>query len=117
MRDYFNNIVVGIRSFWKGLSLTFKHMKNKEDLVATLQYPNEQWPIPERNIGYENSEYKSSKFEELLLVRYEENKPTLITTNAFLDSFSTPLVSRIGDKTLTTFIDFNNQKDRRLDHV
>ena len=57
MRDYFNNIVVGIRSFWKGLSLTFKHMKNKEDLVATLQYPNEQWPIPERNIGYENSEY------------------------------------------------------------
>ena len=57
MRDYFNNIVVGIKSFWKGLSLTFKHMKNKEDLVATLQYPNEQWPIPERNIGYDNSEY------------------------------------------------------------
>ena len=55
MREYFNNIYVGILSFWEGLSLTFKHMKNKEDLVATLQYPNEKWPIPERNIGYDNS--------------------------------------------------------------
>ena len=27
MRDYFNNIYVGLRSFWKGLSLTFNHMK------------------------------------------------------------------------------------------
>ena len=57
MRDYFNNIYVGLRSFWKGLSLTFKHMKNKEELVATLQYPNEKWPIPERNIGFDMSEY------------------------------------------------------------
>jgi len=57
MREYFSNIVGGLRSFWKGLSLTFKHMKNKEDLVATLQYPNEKWPIPERNIGFDHSEY------------------------------------------------------------
>ena len=57
MREYFNNIYVGLRSFWSGLSLTFKHMKNKEELVATLQYPNEKWPIPERNIGYDLSEY------------------------------------------------------------
>ncbi len=57
MREYFSNIVGGLRSFWKGLSLTFKHMKNKEDLVATLQYPNEKWPVPERNIGFDHSEY------------------------------------------------------------
>ena len=57
MKEYFNNIVGGIQSFWKGLSLTFKHMKNKKDLVATLQYPNEKWPIPERNIGFNLSEY------------------------------------------------------------
>ena len=57
MREYFNNIYTGLLSFWEGLSLTFKHMKNKEELVATLQYPNEKWPIPERNIGFENSEY------------------------------------------------------------
>ena len=61
MREYFNNIVGGLQSFWKGLSLTFKHMKNKEDLVATLQYPNEKWPIPERNIGFDHSEYNAIK--------------------------------------------------------
>ena len=57
MREYFSNIYTGLLSFWEGLSLTFKHMKNKENLVATLQYPNEKWPIPERNIGFDNSEY------------------------------------------------------------
>jgi NADH-quinone oxidoreductase subunit I len=57
VKEYFNNIIGGIQSFWKGLSLTFKHMKNKKDLVATLQYPNEKWPIPERNIGFDLSEY------------------------------------------------------------
>ena len=57
MREYFNNIYTGVISFLEGLSLTFKHLKNKEDLVATLQYPNEKWPIPDRNIGYNNSEY------------------------------------------------------------
>ena len=57
MREYFNNIYTGVLSFLGGLSLTFKHLKNKEDLVATLQYPNEKWPIPERNIGFETSEY------------------------------------------------------------
>jgi len=61
MREYFSNIVGGIQSFWKGLSLTFKHIKNKKDLVATLQYPNEKWPIPERNIGFNLSEYNVIK--------------------------------------------------------
>ena len=59
MREYFSNIVGGLQSFWKGLSLTFKHMKNKEDLVATLQYPHEKWPVPERNIGFDHSEYNA----------------------------------------------------------
>ena len=59
MREYFNNIYTGVISFLEGLSLTFKHLKNKEDLVATLQYPNEKWPIPERNIGFDNSEYNA----------------------------------------------------------
>ena len=57
MREYFNNIYTGVLSFLGGLSLTFKHLKNKKDLVATLQYPNEKWPIPERNIGFDTSEY------------------------------------------------------------
>ena len=36
------------------MKLTLKHFNNKEDLVATLQYPHEKWPIPEKNIGFEN---------------------------------------------------------------
>ena len=30
---------------------------NKKEKVATLQYPHEKWPIPERNIGFNHSEY------------------------------------------------------------
>ena len=54
---YFSNISAGIKSFYSGLSLTWTHFKNKEDHVATLQYPNEKWPIPERNIGFDHQEY------------------------------------------------------------
>ena len=57
MREYFSNIYTGLLSFWEGMSLTFKHLKGKKDLVATLQYPNEKWPVPERNIGFNHSEY------------------------------------------------------------
>ena len=57
MSEYFNNIVYGIKSFVTGLGLTLKHFRNKKNLVATLQYPNEKWPQPERNIGFDLSEY------------------------------------------------------------
>ena len=57
MSEYINNIIYGVKSFITGMSLTLKHFKNKKDLVATLQYPNEKWPLPERNIGFEPSDY------------------------------------------------------------
>ena len=57
MSEYVNNIIYGIRTFLTGMGLTFKHFKNKKDLVATLQYPNEKWPIPERNIGFNEEDY------------------------------------------------------------
>ena len=57
MSEYINNIIYGVKSFITGMSLTLKHFRNKKDLVATLQYPNEKWPIPERNIGFDPSEY------------------------------------------------------------
>ena len=57
MSEYINNIIYGIKSFLSGMQLTFKHFKNKKDLVATLQYPREKWPQPERNIGFDHSEY------------------------------------------------------------
>ena len=57
LSEYINNIIYGVKTFLTGMSLTFKHFKNKKDLVATLQYPNEKWPIPERNIGFDHKDY------------------------------------------------------------
>ncbi|SVD54181.1 uncharacterized protein METZ01_LOCUS407035, partial [marine metagenome] len=57
MSEYFNNIIYGVHSFVTGLKVTWSHFVNKKDLVATLQYPHEKWPIPERNIGFDHSEY------------------------------------------------------------
>ena len=57
MSEYINNIIYGVNSFVTGLKVTWNHFMNKKDLVATLQYPHEKWPIPERNIGFDHSEY------------------------------------------------------------
>jgi NADH-quinone oxidoreductase subunit I len=57
MSEYFNQIIYGVKSFITGMKLTLKHFNQKKDLVATLQYPHEKWPIPERNIGFDHSEY------------------------------------------------------------
>ena len=57
MSEYFIEIVNGVKTFLTGMKMTLHHYNNKEELVATLQYPHEKWPIPERNIGFENSEY------------------------------------------------------------
>ena len=57
MSEYFNQIVYGVKSFLTGMKLTLYHFNKKKDLVATLQYPHDKWPIPERNIGYEHAEY------------------------------------------------------------
>ena len=57
MSEYINNIIYGVNSFVTGLKVTWGHFINKKDLVATLQYPHEKWPIPERNIGFDHSEY------------------------------------------------------------
>ena len=57
MSEYLNNIVYGVKSFLTGMKLTMNHFRNKKELVATLQYPHEKWPIPERNIGFNHSEY------------------------------------------------------------
>ena len=57
MSEYINNIIYGVNSFVAGLKVTWHHFINKKDLVATLQYPHEKWPIPERNIGFDHSEY------------------------------------------------------------
>ena len=55
--SYFNNIANGVKSFISGLALTWDHLKNKKEKVATLQYPHEKFPVPEKNIGFDHSEY------------------------------------------------------------
>ena len=57
MREYFSNIIYGVHSFVAGLKVTLDHFVNKKELVATMQYPHEKWPIPERKIGFDHSEY------------------------------------------------------------
>ena len=57
MKQYFIDIYDTVKSMMSGMSLTLHHLRNKKDLVATLQYPNEKWPKPDRNIGFEHNEY------------------------------------------------------------
>ena len=57
LSEYFQNIIYTVKSVFSGMSLTWEHFINKKKYVSTLQYPNEKWPQPERNIGFEHSEY------------------------------------------------------------
>ncbi|MCH7851160.1 MAG: 4Fe-4S binding protein [Candidatus Marinimicrobia bacterium] len=41
------------------MRVTMRHFVHKKELNATLQFPRERWPIPERAIGFEESGYNS----------------------------------------------------------
>lgn len=41
----------------QGLGISLQHFNNKKNLVATLQYPHEKWPIEDRHIGFDLQEY------------------------------------------------------------
>ncbi len=55
--QYFQNIGVALTTLWDGLRVTMGHFIRKKKLNATLQYPHERWPIPERHIGFEEVKY------------------------------------------------------------
>jgi len=57
MQTYLKNIYSSIKTLIVGMKVSLKHFNNKKELVATLQYPHEKWPIPERNIGFEEKDY------------------------------------------------------------
>ncbi len=57
MSGYFQNIGIAVTSLWGGLRVTMHHFLGKKRLNATLQYPHERWPIPERHIGFDHAEY------------------------------------------------------------
>lgn len=57
MSQYFHNISQSVITLWDGLRVTFGHFVDKKKLNATLQYPHEKWPIPERSIGFVEKDY------------------------------------------------------------
>ncbi len=48
--NYFKNIYIAISTLMTGMKLTLGYFVRPREYV-TLQYPDEVWPIPERNIG------------------------------------------------------------------
>ncbi len=56
MSGYFQNIGIAVTSLWDGMRVTLGHFAGKKRLNATLQYPHERWPIPERHIGFDHAE-------------------------------------------------------------
>ncbi|MCH7762116.1 MAG: 4Fe-4S binding protein [Candidatus Marinimicrobia bacterium] len=57
MSRYFRNIFESISTLMTGLGITWRHMIRIRKDNVTLQYPEERWPRPERNIGFDFSEY------------------------------------------------------------
>jgi len=57
MSKYFSNIFETITTLFTGLGITWRHLVNIRKDNVTLQYPEERWPRPERNIGFEVKEY------------------------------------------------------------
>ena len=52
MSRYFANIYDTVNTLWTGMRITWRHMINIKRDNVTLQYPEERWPRPERNIGF-----------------------------------------------------------------
>ena len=57
MSRYFRNIAESLSSLITGMGITFTHMMKIKKGNVTLQYPEEKWPRPERNIGFNHEDY------------------------------------------------------------
>ena len=57
MAKYFRDIWESISTMLTGLRITWMHMVRIRRNNVTLQYPEEKWPRPERNIGFDHSNY------------------------------------------------------------
>ncbi len=57
MAEYLHGIWATISTMFIGLGITWKHMMRIRKGNVTLQYPEEKWPRPERNIGFDFSNY------------------------------------------------------------
>ena len=57
MKRYFLDIYESIISIVGGMGITLLHLFRARNDNVTLQYPEEKWPRPERNIGFDHSNY------------------------------------------------------------
>ena len=57
MKRYFTDIWSTLTTILGGMSITLVHLIRARNDNVTLQYPEERWPRPERNIGFEHSSY------------------------------------------------------------
>ena len=57
MGNYFRNIWETISTMAIGMKVTMRHIVSIRKDNVTLQYPEERWPRPERDIGFDHSNY------------------------------------------------------------
>jgi NADH-quinone oxidoreductase subunit I len=57
MIKYFTGIWTSATTILGGMSITFLHLVRARKDNVTLQYPEERWPRPERNIGFNHDNY------------------------------------------------------------
>ena len=57
MGNYLKNIWETITTMLTGMRVTLQHLLSIRRNNVTLQYPEERWPRPERNIGFEHENY------------------------------------------------------------
>ena len=57
MGNYLRNIWETITTMITGMRVTMRHMLHIRRDNVTLQYPEERWPRPERDIGFDHSNY------------------------------------------------------------
>jgi len=57
MIKYIVNIWESITTILTGMGVTWSHMWNIRRDNVTLQYPEERWPRPERDIGFDQENY------------------------------------------------------------
>ncbi|MDA2922644.1 4Fe-4S dicluster domain-containing protein [Patescibacteria group bacterium AH-259-L07] len=57
VKQYFSNIWQAITTLSTGMRVTMRHLLHARKGIVTLQYPEERWPRPERNIGFEEKDY------------------------------------------------------------
>ena len=73
MKRYFLDIYESIISIIGGMGITLVHLFRARNDNVTLQYPEEKWPRPERNIGFDHSNYnviRSSNFKIIKPMSY-----------------------------------------------